>query len=136
MFWIGFEIFSSFILMGLTLMDMCMYIFCRNLSAIQDREICCYSISCKEKENIGIYISYLFPFYERFLSFILVLQVHLNVLSSFRSVTSLRLSKHTASDINLYPTMKTTYCFLMPNELTCHLSPQTQRTGFSPKDFM
>ncbi|WAR25794.1 AR8BA-like protein, partial [Mya arenaria] len=23
-----------------------------NLSAIQDREICCYSISCKEKENI------------------------------------------------------------------------------------
>ena len=24
-----------------------------NLSAIQDREICCYSISCKEKENIG-----------------------------------------------------------------------------------
>lgn len=25
----------------------------RNLSAIQDREICCYSISCKEKENIG-----------------------------------------------------------------------------------
>ena len=77
MFWIGFEIFSSFILIGLTLMDMCMYIFCRNLSAIQDREICCYSISCKEKENIGIYISYLFPFYERFLSFILVLQVHL-----------------------------------------------------------
>ena len=58
-------------------MDMCMYIFCRNLSAIQDREICCYSISCKEKENIGIYISYLFPFYESFLSFFLVLQVHL-----------------------------------------------------------
>lgn len=28
---------------------------CRNLSAIQDREICCYSISCKEKENIGRY---------------------------------------------------------------------------------
>ena len=27
--------------------------FYRNLSAIQDREICCYSISCKEKENIG-----------------------------------------------------------------------------------
>ncbi len=26
-----------------------------NLSAIQDREICCYSISCKEKENIGMY---------------------------------------------------------------------------------
>lgn len=26
---------------------------CRNLSAIQDREICCYSISCKEKDNIG-----------------------------------------------------------------------------------
>lgn len=25
----------------------------RNLSAIQDREICCYSISCKEKDNIG-----------------------------------------------------------------------------------
>lgn len=27
----------------------------RNLSAIQDREICCYSISCKEKDNIGEY---------------------------------------------------------------------------------
>ncbi|KAK4809234.1 hypothetical protein QYF61_012887 [Mycteria americana] len=26
-----------------------------NLSAIQDREICCYSISCKEKDNIGEY---------------------------------------------------------------------------------
>uniref|UniRef100_A0A3P8ZWM3 ADP-ribosylation factor-like 8A n=1 Tax=Esox lucius TaxID=8010 RepID=A0A3P8ZWM3_ESOLU len=25
-----------------------------NLSAIQDREICCYSISCKEKDNIGL----------------------------------------------------------------------------------
>ncbi|KAF7249995.1 ADP-ribosylation factor-like protein 8B-A [Varanus komodoensis] len=25
-----------------------------NLAAIQDREICCYSISCKEKDNIGI----------------------------------------------------------------------------------
>ncbi|KAK6056312.1 ADP-ribosylation factor family protein [Cooperia oncophora] len=25
-----------------------------NLSAIQNREICCYSISCKEKENIGL----------------------------------------------------------------------------------
>lgn len=25
----------------------------RNLAAIQDREICCYSISCKEKDNIG-----------------------------------------------------------------------------------
>ncbi|GAB5568245.1 ADP-ribosylation factor-like protein 8B [Prionailurus iriomotensis] len=25
-----------------------------NLSAIQDREICCYSISCKEKDNIDI----------------------------------------------------------------------------------
>lgn len=25
----------------------------RNLVAIQDREICCYSISCKEKDNIG-----------------------------------------------------------------------------------
>ncbi|KHJ96256.1 hypothetical protein OESDEN_03785 [Oesophagostomum dentatum] len=28
-----------------------------NLSAIQNREICCYSISCKEKENIGSYYS-------------------------------------------------------------------------------
>lgn len=27
--------------------------FDRNLAAIQDREICCYSISCKEKDNIG-----------------------------------------------------------------------------------
>lgn len=29
---------------------------CRNLSAIQDREICCYSISCKEKDNIGAWL--------------------------------------------------------------------------------
>uniref|UniRef100_A0A8C7F313 ADP ribosylation factor like GTPase 8A n=1 Tax=Oncorhynchus kisutch TaxID=8019 RepID=A0A8C7F313_ONCKI len=28
-----------------------------NLSAIQDREICCYSISCKEKDNIGQYLT-------------------------------------------------------------------------------
>lgn len=28
----------------------------RNLSAIQDREICCYSISCKEKDNIGAWL--------------------------------------------------------------------------------
>ncbi|KAK7802802.1 hypothetical protein U0070_016607 [Myodes glareolus] len=27
-----------------------------NLSAIQDREICCYSISCKEKDNIGAWL--------------------------------------------------------------------------------
>jgi hypothetical protein len=27
----------------------------RNLSSVQDREICCYSISCKEKQNIGKY---------------------------------------------------------------------------------
>lgn len=27
-----------------------------NLSSIQNREICCYSISCKEKENIGKFI--------------------------------------------------------------------------------
>jgi ADP-ribosylation factor-like protein 8 len=25
-----------------------------NLSSIQNREICCYSISCKEKSNIGL----------------------------------------------------------------------------------
>ena len=30
-----------------------LYSICRNLSAIQDREICCYSVSCKEKDNIG-----------------------------------------------------------------------------------
>lgn len=30
----------------------CLFLI-RNLSAIQDREICCYSISCKEKDNIG-----------------------------------------------------------------------------------
>ncbi|MGH0141737.1 UNVERIFIED_CONTAM: hypothetical protein FKN15_031694 [Acipenser sinensis] len=29
-----------------------------NLSAIQDREICCYSISCKEKDNIDITLQY------------------------------------------------------------------------------
>uniref|UniRef100_UPI00358FA2ED ADP-ribosylation factor-like protein 8A n=1 Tax=Myxine glutinosa TaxID=7769 RepID=UPI00358FA2ED len=30
-----------------------------NLSAIQDREICCYSISCKEKYNIDITLQWL-----------------------------------------------------------------------------
>uniref|UniRef100_A0A8D2NAZ9 ADP-ribosylation factor-like 8B n=1 Tax=Zonotrichia albicollis TaxID=44394 RepID=A0A8D2NAZ9_ZONAL len=33
--------------------------FPRNLSAIQDREICCYSISCKEKDNIDITLQWL-----------------------------------------------------------------------------
>ena len=28
-------------------------ISCRSLNDIKDREICCYSISCKERENIG-----------------------------------------------------------------------------------
>ena len=31
----------------------------RNLSAVQDREICCYSISCKEKDNIDITLQWL-----------------------------------------------------------------------------
>lgn len=31
----------------------------RNLSSIQDREICCYSISCKEKDNIDITLQWL-----------------------------------------------------------------------------
>jgi ADP-ribosylation factor-like protein 8 len=30
-----------------------------NLNAIQDREICCYSISCKEKQNIDITLQWL-----------------------------------------------------------------------------
>jgi len=30
-----------------------------NLAAIQDREICCYSISCKEKSNIDITLQWL-----------------------------------------------------------------------------
>ncbi|KAG8278055.1 ADP-ribosylation factor-like protein 8B [Homalodisca vitripennis] len=30
-----------------------------NLCAIQDREICCYSISCKEKDNIDITLQWL-----------------------------------------------------------------------------
>jgi len=30
-----------------------------NLSAIQNREICCYSISCKEKDNIEITLQWL-----------------------------------------------------------------------------
>lgn len=34
-------------------------VFHRNLKAIQDREICCYSISCKEKENIDITLQWL-----------------------------------------------------------------------------
>lgn len=35
----------------------------RNLSAIQDREICCYSISCKEKDNIGELVDHLNKMY-------------------------------------------------------------------------
>ena len=31
----------------------------RGLSEIKDREICCYSISCKERENIGNHYSIL-----------------------------------------------------------------------------
>lgn len=31
----------------------------RDLSRIQDREICCYSISCKEKDNIDITLQWL-----------------------------------------------------------------------------
>uniref|UniRef100_A0A8C0UDP7 ADP ribosylation factor like GTPase 8B n=1 Tax=Cyanistes caeruleus TaxID=156563 RepID=A0A8C0UDP7_CYACU len=34
-------------------------LFPRNLAAIQDREICCYSISCKEKDNIDITLQWL-----------------------------------------------------------------------------
>ena len=30
-----------------------------NLSAVQDREICCYSVSCKEKDNIDITLQWL-----------------------------------------------------------------------------
>jgi len=30
-----------------------------SLSSIQDREICCYSISCKEKDNIDITLQWL-----------------------------------------------------------------------------
>lgn len=39
---------------------------CRNLQAVQDREICCYSISCKERHNIGkkpLYIQLIFRVY-------------------------------------------------------------------------
>lgn len=31
------------------------FFVCRSLNDIKDREICCYSISCKERENIGEY---------------------------------------------------------------------------------
>jgi ADP-ribosylation factor-like protein 8 len=30
-----------------------------NLSSVQDREICCYSISCKEQHNIDITLQWL-----------------------------------------------------------------------------
>ena len=30
-----------------------------NLNSIQDREICCYSISCKERDNIDITLQWL-----------------------------------------------------------------------------
>ena len=30
-----------------------------NLRAVQDREICCYSVSCKEKDNIDITLQWL-----------------------------------------------------------------------------
>ena len=32
---------------------LCVYNLCRSLNDIKDREICCYSVSCKERENIG-----------------------------------------------------------------------------------
>lgn len=39
---------------NLQYMIVCNFLFCnRNLASIQDREICCYSVSCKEKDNIG-----------------------------------------------------------------------------------
>ena len=31
----------------------------RNLDVVQDREICCYSISCKERDNIDITLQWL-----------------------------------------------------------------------------
>ena len=31
---------------------------CRNLASFQDREICCYSVSCKDKDNIGMKDTY------------------------------------------------------------------------------
>ena len=35
---------------------------CRSLDDIKDREICCYSVSCKERENIGKFVLLLLLF--------------------------------------------------------------------------
>ena len=34
----------------------CVCAVCRSLDDIKDREICCYSVSCKERENIGKFV--------------------------------------------------------------------------------
>lgn len=47
------------------------FLLFRNLSAVQDREICCYSISCKEKDNIGKFTSFLSKY--SFISFFVTL---------------------------------------------------------------
>ena len=42
------------------------FFFDRNLQSVNDREICCYSISCKEKHNIGewrVFLSFFLLFF-------------------------------------------------------------------------
>lgn len=38
------------------------YSIVRHLNEIKDREICCYSISCKEKSNIGMFCLFYYMF--------------------------------------------------------------------------
>uniref|UniRef100_A0A3Q3BJK1 ADP-ribosylation factor-like 8Ba n=1 Tax=Haplochromis burtoni TaxID=8153 RepID=A0A3Q3BJK1_HAPBU len=49
-----------------------------NLSAIQDREICCYSISCKEKDNIGKLWHYFLQSFDFFVA-VLNLTLHISI---------------------------------------------------------
>lgn len=48
-----------------------------NLSTIQNREICCYSISCKDKTNIGNHIKYLANLFNKYFFIILFTDITL-----------------------------------------------------------
>ena len=47
------DVISSGCIYFLSRSSLALVYICRNLESIKDREICCYSISCKQKDNIG-----------------------------------------------------------------------------------
>lgn len=63
----------------------------RNLESIKDREICCYSISCKEKDNIGK------PIHKHCTLF--------NVWSDFGELYIFRLATTTSQAVYVLPTV-------------------------------